>query len=181
MRRSARSHALFWTVALGAALVDQVTKFAVFASLSLDALAPVPFIPGVIGLLPHHNYGALGGLGANHPVLLLVVSFAAMLLILWLFLSARPTRRLSDAALAVMMAGALGNQIDRVVFGKVRDFVHLTFWPRYPVFNLADAWLVIGVGLMLIALAAGGKQSPAAPSAEPAGRPSGPRKSGLRR
>jgi len=176
MRPSARRHLLFWSVALLGLLLDQAGKFAVFSRFDVDASEVAPAVPGVFGFLCHYNYGALWGLGEGHTIALVAVSFAAMGVILWLFVSARPPRRITDIALAVMMAGAMGNQIDRLAFGCVRDFIKLSFWETYPVFNVADSWLVIGVGLMLVSLATGGREEPKPET--PASRRSRPTPSG---
>ena len=163
MRRTPRRHLLFWSVAVLGTLADQATKALVDARFSEGAEAAV--VPGLLGVRRHSNPGALAGLAGGHPTLLIFISFAAMGVILWLFLSAKPQRRLTDLALAMMMAGAVGNVIDRLFLGHVRDFIQFLFWPQYPVFNLADVWLTVGVGLMLIGLVFG-RKAPAA--SEPA-------------
>jgi len=159
MRRPARRHLLFASAALVGALVDQVAKALVAARFPEDAVEAAPVIPGLVGILRHRNYGALWGLGDDYPTLLILISFAAMGLIVWLFVSAKPHRRLTDLALALMMAGAVGNLIDRLLLGYVSDFIKLLF-VKYPVFNLADVWLTVGVGLMLVGLAFGRKPQP---------------------
>jgi signal peptidase II len=161
-RRDRRSHFIFWTIALLGTLFDQATKIYVHdvypdELFRDDPEKVVSVIPGVWGIHSHHNYGALAGLAEGHTTLLIVVSFLAMGVILWLFLSATPHSRLADAALGSMMAGAIGNQIDRLFIGSVRDFIHLLFI-RWPIFNVADACLVLGVVLMLLTLILGDRK-----------------------
>ena len=88
------------------------------------------------------------------PVLL--VTGALALAGLGVLLLRRPPRTtLLRAALLLVTAGAFGNYLDRVVRGHVVDFVHLTHWP---VFNVADVYVTIGVGILF--LSAGRVQRP---------------------
>ena len=88
------------------------------------------------------------------PVLL--VAGALALAGLGVLLLRRPPRTtLLRAALLLVTAGAFGNYLDRVVRGHVVDFVHLTHWP---VFNVADVYVTIGVGILF--LSAGRVQRP---------------------
>lgn len=162
-----RRHLLFWSVAALGTAADQITKILVGLRFPEVSDEPAPLVPGLFGILRHRNEGALIGLGGDHPTLLIVISFVAMGVILWLFVSAKPHQRLTDLALTMMMAGAAGNLIDRLVLGHVRDFIQFLFWRQYPVFNLADVWLTIGVGLMLLGLAFS-RQTQAPAETEPA-------------
>jgi len=54
------------------------------------------------------------------------------------------------ASLGLILAGTLGNLFDRVVFGRVRDFLYYHHWFEWPVFNVADCFLVCGAGLLLL-------------------------------
>ena len=61
---------------------------------------------------------------------------------------------ISHLALGLQIGGALGNWIDRLVHGSVIDFIDVNFWPlhNWPVFNLADSAIVVGVTLLLISM-----------------------------
>ena len=70
-------------------------------------------------------------------------------------------------ALGLILAGTLGNLFDRVVFGGVRDFLYF-YWIEWPVFNVADCFLVCGAGLLLLQAftsSAADKHKPAAAEA----------------
>jgi signal peptidase II len=63
-----------------------------------------------------------------------------------------PDQWLARAALGLPLGGAIGNLIDRVRLGSVVDFIDLNFWPleTFPVFNLADASIVVGVAVLML-------------------------------
>lgn len=97
------------------------------------------------------NYGISYGLFPQGEegrwVLVAVKVAAALLFAVWL---ARTHRRLDAIALGLLIGGAIGNAVDRVVYGAVFDFVSLhAFGYRWYVFNLADVAVVVGVGLLL--------------------------------
>ncbi|MBI3539020.1 MAG: signal peptidase II [Candidatus Eisenbacteria bacterium] len=111
---------------------------------------------GVIGEFMRFTYtrnsGVAFGLGAGLPFPYYVFSIIAAVAIVYLFLRQRvpsPARRI---ALALILGGALGNLVDRVRFGEVVDFIEIG-WGRWhwPVFNVADSAVSIGVVLFAIA------------------------------
>lgn len=127
-------------------LVDWLAKQWVLANL-LPA-ASVPVIPGILNLTRTHNTGAAFSLFQEHPVLLLVT--VMLVLTTMTFYIARKPRLspLETLGFAGVFAGALGNLLDRVVFGSVTDFIHLV-GIHYPVFNVADILICMGVGLLM--------------------------------
>ena len=89
--------------------------------------------------------------GTPRCVLLLLVAVVALVGITLLALRARPDERLKRIAYALVAGGALGNLIDRLHDGAVTDFVRWRIHEhRWPIFNVADAALLIGVGLLLL-------------------------------
>lgn len=168
----ARRLILFWAIALGGAAFDLTTKSIVFRRLGEPgANGPVSVIPGMLDLRTSYNPGALWGLGnewAYSSQLFAALSVAAGVAICyWLFIRGAATDARLTAALALIMAGALGNCYDRLALGHVRDFV---YWHvdsigfKCAIFNFADNMLVAGaVALMLMAMKPEG-----APTPEPA-------------
>ncbi len=152
---------LFWTIALGGAGFDLATKAYVFRWIGEPhARAPVTIIPNILELQTSYNPGALWGFMRNVPHSSLIFAglsiVAAAGICVWLFwLGAAADRRLT-AALALIMAGALGNCYDRLALGHVRDFVHFhvdAVGFDCAIFNFADNMLVVGaVALLLLAL-----------------------------
>ncbi|MCC5823504.1 MAG: signal peptidase II [Phycisphaerales bacterium] len=127
---------------------------------------PVVVIPSVLELTLVLNPGAVFGIGAGKRWFFVVFTVFAVGLATWLF--ARKTHARdwwAHLAFALVVAGGLGNLYDRVKYGCVRDFLHplpgvpLPFGLRWPggstelwpyVSNIADAFLLIGIGLLLI-------------------------------
>ena len=156
-----RRAVLFCAVAgLGVAL-DQLTKAAARAY-----LAPRPLIVvwgGIVRLVYSENVGAFMGLGTALPPAmrtLLFGVFAALLLAVvtaYVFTTDGLTR-LDVVAASLLVSGGLGNLIDRAVFdGRVTDFVTVGIgWLRTGIFNVADVFIVAGVGWFLVSLVSGG-------------------------
>jgi signal peptidase II len=153
------SWALFWGIALGGAAFDLATKAHVFESVGPPGSSRT-IIPDVLELRTSHNKGALWGLGNTLPHSSLIFAglsvVAAGGICWWLFVKGAASDWRLTTALALIMAGALGNCYDRLVFGHVRDFVHfhvdaINF--DCAIFNFADNMLVAGaIILMLMAL-----------------------------
>ena len=128
--------------------VDQAVKFLVRANSPLGE--SIPFLPHVMNLTFVQNTGAAFSLFREHTWLLTLVSAAAsavLAVVLWkrLFI----THPLGRWPLAVILAGAVGNLIDRAALGYVTDMFQTTFI-RFAVFNVADICVVCG-GIALVA------------------------------
>ncbi len=122
--------------------LDQLTKFLALKNLSLGQ--SIPIIKGVFHLSLVKNLGAAFGILKNQIILLILTALIAIVMI---FFSLRRNKRLSfySISLGLILAGALGNLIDRLFFGYVIDFLDFRIWP---VFNVADSAVTIGVILL---------------------------------
>lgn len=107
-------------------------------------------IPGVLGLHGMRNTGAAFGMLAGRPWLLAAVALLVAALLLYYLWKERPGG-LFAVGLALVAAGALGNAVDRVLWGHVIDFVELLF-VRFAVFNVADIAVTVGCGLCALCL-----------------------------
>jgi signal peptidase II len=87
-------------------------------------------------------------LGVRRPLLMVLgaVALAALVVALARALAAPGARIASAAGLALILSGALGNYLDRLVRGYVVDFIHVSHWP---VFNVADVAVAVGIALLL--------------------------------
>ena len=133
-------------------VADQVSK-QLLLSFLVKAGAIVTVIDGFFRLVIVWNrgvsFGLLGGDQALPPWVLSGVAIAVCVgLFLWLRRTDRP---LTGWGIGLVMGGAIGNVIDRARWGAVFDFAdfHIGHW-HWPAFNVADAAIVVGVGLMLI-------------------------------
>ena len=124
--------------------LDQLTKFLVNKSLSLNR--SIPAIKGILHLTRVHNRGAAFGILKNQTALFICASVFTIILI---FINLKNSRQkklsLYSLSLSFILAGALGNLIDRVRFGYVVDFLDFRIWP---VFNIADSAITLGVVLL---------------------------------
>ncbi len=116
---------------------------------------PVSVVDGLWEWRLSMNPGSAFGLFSQSPgsarIFLSVVGLIAVFGMLWMLRKARPDQRILHWALALVTGGAVGNLVDRMYFGVVTDFIlwrYKTY--EWPVFNVADIVLVVGVGLMFI-------------------------------
>ena len=137
---------------LATVVVDQVSKQLLMTWLA-KAGAVVTVIDGFFRLVMVWNrgvsFGLMGGDQALPPWVLSGVAIAVCIgLFLWL---RRTDRALTGWGIGLVMGGAIGNVIDRARWGAVFDFAdfHVGQW-HWPAFNIADAAIVVGVGLMLL-------------------------------
>lgn len=131
--------------------LDQASKLWLLFSVGLAENGPFSVLP-FMDIVLAWNRGISYGLFQQYSDLgrwgLVAISFvAAVWLGRWMW---REPRRLTVVALALIIGGALGNGVDRAVYGAVVDFVHL-YWGRFSwyIFNVADAAIVVGVAALL--------------------------------
>ena len=148
----AREHFVFWPLVILGAAFDLWTKKAVFEWLG-DQYPPVHVvINGFLNIVVAENTGAAFGIASGQRILLMTVSGAAMIAVIYFFLFGRERKTLLTIALALFLAGILGNAYDRVFNnGMVRDFIDVYYkGNHWPAFNVADSLLCIAVFLLLI-------------------------------
>lgn len=146
----AGSSVLALALALAVFLVDQVSKRLVEDSMRIGE--NIPTIPSILSLTYTKNDGgAFGILGGQSGVLLLGTAVAVGF-VLWMLLKGPPARGTSVGC-GLILGGAIGNLLDRIVAGRVTDFLDLEFWPlkQWPVFNTADVAIVLGVAVLFLA------------------------------
>ena len=163
-----RSFALLFGTATVVLVIDQWTKR--WAESALAGREPVSVLGEIVRLTYTRNSGVAFGLGAGLPFPYAIFSIAAVVVILWLFVRQRVPTFQRQLALALILGGALGNLVDRVTTGEVVDFI-LVGWRQWywPVFNVADSAVSIGVVLFGMSWVRRGGEA----SHDPAGIPSG--------
>lgn len=133
-------------------IADQLTKWWILEVVMVppQIIEVTPFLNIVYVWNPGISFGMLGGGGAWQPWLLSAFgTIVAGGLLVWLHLGEHG--RWGAVAIGMIVGGAIGNVIDRLRFGAVLDFVdfHVAGW-HWPAFNVADAGIVVGVGILLI-------------------------------
>ncbi len=155
-----RRAAALLAIAGGVLALDQWTK-----RLALARLAGRPSIDLVgdfVRLTFAQNSGVAFSLGAGTRFPFWLFSIAAAVVILWLLARGRIARTGQQLALALILGGALGNLVDRITTGLVVDFIEIGIGRfRWPVFNVADSAVSVGVVLFLLL-----GSTPAAPQSE---------------
>jgi signal peptidase II len=162
---------IFWIVSIVSLVADQVTKIWARAALPVhpkgcavpeDIIAhkcmgmPVKFIEGFwewrLSMNPGSAFGLFGSFGADFTrVFLSLIGVGAVIGMWFMLKKARTDQRALHWALAFVAGGAVGNLIDRIYFSVVTDFILWKYKTHeWPVFNIADVVLVVGVGLMFI-------------------------------
>lgn len=131
-------------LALAVFLLDQGTKALVEGSMRPGESITV--IPGFLSITHIRNDGGAFGILGGSPLVLLIGSVVAVVIVLWMLLTGRPSR-LTTLGGGLILGGAAGNLLDRLSTGEVTDFVHFSFWY---VFNAADAAITVGVAALLI-------------------------------
>ena len=132
-----------------AVALDQVIKWLVETRLPFHELVPV--IP-MFALYRTWNEGiAFSMLGGLPDTALLALTGLVIVFVLYLWWRTPPGRRIAHLGYALIIGGALGNLVDRAVYGHVVDYIlfHTQSW-SFAVFNLADAFISIGAGLIVL-------------------------------
>lgn len=143
-------------------IADQITKEMALSELTSDS--PIEVLPGFFNLTLHFNPGVAFGLFASlqpalRSVLLLLTTFLALSCVGYFLLRDFRHDPFGQIALGFILGGAFGNIIDRLRFGHVVDFLDF-YVGRYhwPAFNLADSFICIGVGLLILKMMIGNQK-----------------------
>jgi signal peptidase II len=133
-------------------IIDQFSKYVAEQTLVNGVRQPI--INGFFNLTLVYNRGAAWSILYGNRWILVAVSTIATFGFLWYYF-----KRVNDSkptlliGLSLIIGGTFGNLIDRALYGQVVDFLDfIIFSYDYPVFNFADTFLVIGMGLLIIAI-----------------------------
>ena len=138
-------YALCAALSLALLGLDQWVKHYVTVNIPLGESQE--FLPGLVELRTVHNYGAAWSSFSGMRWLLVAVTAVIVLAVAAVLLRRIVRHPLGVAAGFLILAGGVGNIIDRVRLGYVVDMFHLEFWPSYPTFNAADVCVVSGAVL----------------------------------
>ncbi|ERF49636.1 Lipoprotein signal peptidase [Staphylococcus arlettae] len=132
-------------------IIDQLTKYIIATSMKIGDSVEV--LPGFLNITSHRNDGAAWGILSGKMGFFYVVTVIILVVLIVFYIREAKHNLFMQLALSLLFAGALGNFIDRVLHGEVVDFID-TYILGYdfPIFNVADSSLTIGVILIIIAL-----------------------------
>ncbi len=142
---------IYYGIAAIVILLDQLTKWAVATNMEIGER--IPLIEPYIGLLSHRNRGAAWGMLEGQMWLFAIVTLVVVGGIVYYFHKEGKDNPLFAWSLMLLLGGAIGNFIDRMARGEVVDFVSVLIPVinyNFPIFNVADAALTIGVILIII-------------------------------
>jgi signal peptidase II len=141
---------IYYIIALVAFLVDQGTKYLIASRMELSEQIPV--IGNFFLLTSHRNSGAAFGILQNQRWFFIVITTIVVVAIIWYLQKVMKTsNKLLPLALSLVLGGAIGNFIDRLIAGEVVDFLQFNFGSyTFPIFNVADSCIVVGVGLIIL-------------------------------
>ncbi|OAB30152.1 signal peptidase II [Paenibacillus macquariensis subsp. defensor] len=157
---------IYYIIAFVAFLVDQGTKYLIASRMVLTEQIPV--IGNFFLITSHRNRGAAFGILENQRWFFIIVTTIVVIGIIWYLQKVMKTNnKLLPLALSLVLGGAIGNFIDRILTGEVVDFLQFNFGSyEFPIFNVADSCIVIGVGLIILDSLLDMKRNPVNPNTE---------------
>ncbi len=136
VKRENKFYLMFFSVAAIVVFLDQLTKFLVSSMMSEGQK-----IGGSFSLFYTGNTGTAFGLFSGSNALLIWLTVFIIIAMLYFYADSK-MEKMNALFLSLVFGGAIGNLIDRIVFGQVTDFISIVIWP---VFNLADLAITVGV------------------------------------
>ncbi|MEH6946277.1 MULTISPECIES: signal peptidase II [Peribacillus] len=139
----------YYVIALFVIVMDQLTKWMIVKKMEYGDSIEV--IENLLYITSHRNRGAAWGILEGQMWLFYIITVGVVIALVYYIQKMAKQSVLIGVSLAFMLGGAIGNFIDRVFRQEVVDFVHTyIFTYSFPIFNVADAALTIGVGLLII-------------------------------
>lgn len=137
-------------------ILDQLSK--ALLDHFLEWNQSIQIVPSFFSITYVKNEGAAWSLFSGNQFFLILISFFALFIIYRYFIKDKQLSRLEICSYGLLLGGIFGNLIDRVLRGYVTDFLEFTLLGyHFPVFNLADIWIVSGVALIIIQIWKGDK------------------------
>ncbi|MCO7128113.1 signal peptidase II [Sporolactobacillus shoreicorticis] len=148
---------IYYALALIVLLIDQLSKYLVVHNMALGESTPI--IPGFFYWTSVRNNGAAWSMLEGQFIFFFIITVIVLAVVVYYMQKLGRKQPLLGISLGIIMGGTLGNFVDRLFRGEVVDFIHF-YIVRYsfPVFNLADSSLFIGVVLLIIYLFLDGKK-----------------------
>ena len=141
-----QKNVIFYIIAILLLIIDQITKWIVSTNMYLGQALPEE---GFLRLVYVLNTGSAFGLFQGWTDILIVFSFIGIALVLYLLLKSEDQSFFYKLGLSMILSGAFGNLIDRLVNGAVVDFISVGWWP---VFNIADSSISVGMFVLAFSI-----------------------------
>ena len=127
---------------------DQAVKYGIASFMEIGESIPV--LPGIFHITYIENPGAAFGMFANQRMIFILAALSVIVAVCAAYRRLMDESRTVRWGVALLLGGAVGNLIDRVRTGRVIDFLDFRIWP---VFNIADVGICIGVALLIYTMA----------------------------
>ena len=138
---------LFSLIAL---VIDQISKIIIVSNFNLYESIK---IINNFNITYVNNYGAAWGIFDNSTLILAFIGIIASIFIYFVFVKDNKLSKLQDIFYGLLIGGILGNVVDRIIRGYVIDFIDVKiFGYNFPIFNLADTFIVISIIYIIISL-----------------------------
>lgn len=129
--------------------LDQLTKFLVVTR--MEEGESIPVLGKYLAITSHRNSGAAWGMLQGQMIFFYIITVVVLAILVYVYIREAKDNLLLQTAIVMLVAGSLGNFIDRILFQEVVDFVDvLLIFYDFPIFNVADSALTVGVVLMII-------------------------------
>lgn len=131
--------------------IDQLTKYLIAAKMTIGDSYTV--IPHFLNITSHRNNGAAWGILSGKMGFFVIITLIILAILIIFYIKEAKGNLFMQIALSLLFAGAIGNFIDRLLHGEVVDFIDTNiFGYDFPIFNVADSSLTVGVIFIIIAL-----------------------------
>jgi signal peptidase II len=149
LKSKLRSNFFLFGIAFAVILIDQVSKTLVRQNLGLgETWMPISWLAPFFRFIYWKNTGAAFGIFQNGNTILKVLSSIIAVVVVIYSQQVPASQKLVRISMGLMLGGAIGNLIDRFTQGYVTDFISVG---SFPVFNVADSCVTVGVGLLVLA------------------------------
>ena len=142
-----KKNLFIFSIALIIVFLDQITKFLVRQNFKLNESIPV--IKNALHLTYVTNTGSAFGLFKGINLFFILLSIFVVIMIFHYLRKIAESEKLLQFSVGLLLGGAIGNLIDRILYGAVTDFLDFRIWP---VFNVADSAVTIGIILLMVLL-----------------------------
>jgi signal peptidase II len=140
----------YYIIAIAVVLFDQWTKWLIVKNMELGQ--SITLIDGFLSITSHRNKGAAWGILQDQMIFFYIITVIVVIGLIYYLHKHTADSLLQRIAIGFILGGAIGNFIDRLFRKEVVDFIDvMIFTYDYPIFNVADSFLFIGVVIFLIA------------------------------